>query len=55
MTETELPSDLQAFSAFLDAQPTASRDLFNYCICLMMIEAGKMSLVEELAADINGP
>jgi hypothetical protein len=45
---THLPSELAAFSYLLDAQPAPVRDAFNYCLCLLMVEAGKMHLVEKV-------
>jgi hypothetical protein len=40
------PPDLTAFASLLDAQPAPVRDAFNHCLCLLMVEAGKMRLVE---------
>jgi hypothetical protein len=40
-----LPPELAAFSYLLDAQPAPVRDAFHYCLCLLMVEAGKMRLV----------
>lgn len=47
----DLPSELNGFASFLDAQPTHVREVFQYCLCLMMIEAGKIRLVETLPGD----
>ena len=44
---TTLPPELAAFSYLLDAQPAPVRDAFHYCLCLLMVEAGKMRLVEK--------
>ena len=41
-----LPPELAAFSYLLDAQPAPVRDAFHYCLCLLMVEAGKMRLGE---------
>jgi hypothetical protein len=35
----------------LDAQPAPVRDAFNYCLALMMVEAGKMRLVETIPGE----
>jgi len=43
---TTLPPELAAFSYLLDAQPAPVRDAFHYCLCLLMVEASKMRLVE---------
>jgi hypothetical protein len=37
---------LSAFAALLDAQPEPVRAAFNYCLALVMVEAGKARLVE---------
>lgn len=42
----DLPAELAAFASLLDAQPAPARDAFNYCLCLMMVEAGKMRIAE---------
>ncbi|MCI0398507.1 MAG: hypothetical protein L0332_13675 [Chloroflexi bacterium] len=42
----ELPPELQAFASLLDAQQSPVREIFAYCLCLMMVEAGKMRLLE---------
>jgi hypothetical protein len=41
-----LPPELSTFAALLDAQPEPVRAAFNYCLALMMVEAGKAHLVE---------
>jgi hypothetical protein len=40
------PPELSAFASLLDAQPAPVRDAFNYCLALLMVEAGKARLVE---------
>jgi hypothetical protein len=42
-----LPPELAAFSYLIDAQPAPVRDAFHYCLCLLMVEAGVMRLVEK--------
>jgi hypothetical protein len=51
---TDLPPDLAAFASLLDAQPAPVRATFNYCLALMMVEAGKARLVETVPGE-NGP
>jgi hypothetical protein len=51
MDPTELPPELQDFASFLDAQSGPVRDAFAYCLCLMMIEAGKMRLVDTIPGE----
>ena len=48
-----LPPELAAFSYLLDAQPAPMRDAFHYCLCVLMVEAGKMRLVEKVPGE-NG-
>ena len=47
----ELPSELAAFALLLEAQLPPVREAFQYCVCLMMIEKGKMRLVETLPGE----
>ena len=42
----ELPPELQAFATLLDVQPRPVQESFQYCLCLLMVEAHKMELVE---------
>ena len=46
-----LPPELAAFSYLLDAQPAPVRDAFHYCLCVLMVEAGKMRLVEKVPGE----
>ena len=48
---TTLPPELAAFSYLLDAQPAPVRDAFHYCLCLLMVEAGKMRLVDKIPSE----
>ena len=47
----DLPAELQIFSSFLDAQPQAVREAFQYCLCLLMVESDNMKLVKTLPGD----
>ena len=47
----DLPTELQIFGSLLDAQPPPVRDAFYYCLCLMMVESGKMTLVRTTPGD----
>jgi hypothetical protein len=40
-----LPPELQAFAALLDAQPGPVQMVFQYCLAMLMVEAGKAELV----------
>jgi hypothetical protein len=51
---TDLPHELAAFASLLDAQPVPTRDAFNYCLALLMVETGKARLVETVPGE-NGP
>jgi hypothetical protein len=46
-----LPPELAAFSYLIDAQPAPVRDAFHYCLCLLMVEAGRMCLVEKVPGE----
>ena len=48
---THLPSELSAFSDLLDAQPAPVREAFHYCLCLCMVRAGKMRLIEHVPGE----
>jgi hypothetical protein len=48
---TQLPPELDAFASILDAQPAPVREAFQYCLCLLMVEAGKMRLVEKRSSE----
>jgi hypothetical protein len=48
---TTLPPQLDAFASILDAQPAPVREAFQYCLCLLMVEAGKMRLVEKRSSE----
>ena len=47
----KLPASLEGLASFVDAQPENVRDIYYYCLCLMMVEAGVMELVETMAGD----
>lgn len=49
-----LPPELAQFAAFLDAQPAQVQIIFQYCLCLMMVEAGRMRLVKTLPGESGG-
>jgi len=42
---TPLPPELQALAALLDAQPGHVQAAFQYCLALLMVEAGKAALI----------
>ena len=44
------PPELEGFAEFLDAQQPGLQNIYQYCLCLIMVEAGKMELVETLAS-----
>ena len=47
----DLPPDLKGYTSFLDAQPGPVRESFQHYLCLMMVEVGKMRLVETLPGE----
>ena len=50
---SDLPPELEGFASLLDAQPQPVREIFQYCLCLMMVEAGKMRLVDTISGDVS--
>ena len=50
---TDLPPELEGFASLLDAQPQPVREVFQYCLCLMMVEAGKMRLVDTVPGEAS--
>jgi len=48
-----LPPEIAAFDAFLNAQPKPVQIAFQYCLALVMVEDGKAELIETLPTD-NG-
>ncbi len=51
---TEIPPELAAFAPILNAQPEPVRQIFYYCLCLMMVETDNMHLVRIIPGD-GGP
>ena len=49
----DLPPELQGFALLLDAQPPPAREIFQYCLCLMMVEVGKMRLVDTVPGEMS--
>lgn len=49
----DLPPELAIFSAFIDAQSAPVREAFQYCLCLMMVETGKMELQKTIPGDVS--
>ena len=45
---SKVPPSLEGLGSFVDAQPEKVRDIYNYCLCLMIVEAGVMELVERM-------
>lgn len=50
-SENSLPPELELFSALLDAQAPPVRQAFQYCLCLLMIEAGVLRLLHMIPGD----
>ena len=48
---SNLPSELDGFASLLDAQPGPVREAFQYCLCLMMVENGKMHQIETIPGE----
>lgn len=47
----DLPPEITQLATFLDAQPVHIQSIFQYCLCLMMVEAGKVRLVETVPGE----
>lgn len=47
------PPELAVFAALLDAQPRPVQSVFQYAMCLLMVESGKMRLIETIPGE-NG-
>jgi hypothetical protein len=46
-----LPTYLDGFAPFLEVQPRPIQDIFTYCLCLTLVQAGKMDLVGTVPGD----
>jgi hypothetical protein len=49
----DLSTEPVAFASLLDTQTRPVRETFQYCLCSMMVEAGKMSLEETVSGDVT--
>ena len=49
----ELPPELQGLAPLLDSQPAQVRDIFAYCLCLMMVETKRMRLVRTIPGEVS--
>jgi hypothetical protein len=49
----QLPPGLEGFAGFLEAQPETVRGIFYYCLCLAMVETGKMRLIKTQAGEMG--
>lgn len=47
----QLPSELQMLSAYVDGLAPPVRQTFDYSLCLMMVETGKMSLLTTMPGE----
>jgi hypothetical protein len=47
----QLPPALAGFASLLNAQPQPVREIFQYCLCLMLVEAGKMRLLDTVSGE----
>lgn len=51
---SDLPPELAQFVALLDAQPGPVHTIFQYCLAMLMVEAGKTELIQTASSE-NGP
>jgi hypothetical protein len=47
------PPELEGLASLLDAQSGPVRDIFAYCLCLMMVEIGRMNLAHTLPGEVS--
>ncbi len=47
----QLPAELEMLSACVDGLAPPVRQAFHYCLCLMMVETGKMSLLTTMPGE----
>ena len=50
---TSLPPEFEMLSLLIDGQAPPIREAFHYCLCLMMVETGKMKLIGTIPGDSN--
>ena len=48
-----LPPEFEMLSMLIDGQAPPIREAFHYCLCLMMVETGKMKLIGTIPGDSN--
>ena len=46
-----LPPELEALAPFLDAEAPNVRELFQYALAMLMVEAGKADIVQRVKTD----
>ena len=46
-----IPPELERYTEFLNAQPEDIRSTFYYSLCIMMVDEGKMKLVDKQAVE----
>ena len=46
-----LPPEFEMLSVLIDGQAPPIREAFHYCLCLMMVETGKMKLIGTIPGD----
>ena len=48
---TRIPPELEGYEEFLNGQPEDAQSTFHYSLCLMMVEEGKMALVDRQSGE----
>jgi hypothetical protein len=46
-----LPPEFEMLSMLIDGQAPPVREAFQYCLCLMMVETGRMKLIGTIPGD----
>jgi len=48
-----LPPEFEMLSMLIDGQAPPVREAFQYCLCLMLVETGRMKLIGAIPGDSN--
>ena len=55
INKNKLPPQLTQLTSLFDAQPDPIQALVQYCLALVMVEAGKAKLISTLSGDTGPP
>jgi hypothetical protein len=54
MNTPEFPSELKALQHLADTQPELVKELYHWALAMVMVERGKIQIVEQHTADGRG-